>query len=263
MIRSENKLSIGSNYKLVITIIKKGMGTKVALSAKKAGADSETIILGRGTADKNVYLEILGIDYEPEKEIVFSVAKDENTDDVLKTITKESLLDKPGRGIAFVVEMGGLVYMNEKVNERVNENASKNLKESPSGSVSENIIGASYAGKEGNIEFNLIVTIVNKGKAWSVVEASKKAGAEGGTIMGGRGTGIHENLKILGIPIEPEKEIVLTLVPDNITEKVLDSITKDAELNKTGKGIAFILNVEKAVGICHALNKNLSGNKDR
>jgi len=103
-------------------------------------------------------------------------------------------------------------------------------------------------------EFDLVVTIVNKGDSWDVVEASKKAGAEGGTIISGRGTGIHENLKILGIPIEPEKEIVLTLVPRNITEKVTNSIKNVTELDKPGRGIAFVLEVEKVVGISHLLN---------
>jgi len=73
--------------------------------------------------------------------------------------------------------------------------------------------------KNAELVFELIVVIVNKGEAFDVVEASKSMGAEGGTIILGRGTGIHENLKILGVPIEPEKEIVLILVPRGITEK--------------------------------------------
>ncbi|ADL07377.1 P-II family nitrogen regulator [Thermosediminibacter oceani] len=106
-----------------------------------------------------------------------------------------------------------------------------------------------------NIKFDLIVTIVNKGFAEEVVEAAKKAGAEGGTIIDGRGTGIHENAKLFGIPIEPEKEIVLTLIDRTKTEKVLEAISNAAELDKPGKGIAFVLEVEKTVGIYHLINK--------
>lgn len=104
------------------------------------------------------------------------------------------------------------------------------------------------------IKYDLIVTIINKGFAEEVVEASKKAGAQGGTIMRGRGTGIHETAKIFGIPIEPEKEIVLTLIDRTKTEQVMASITEALELEKPGKGIAFILDVGKTVGICHAPN---------
>ena len=70
----------------------------------------------------------------------------------------------------------------------------------------------------------LIVTIIKKGYAEQVIEASRKAGAEGATIMFGRGTGIHEQKKLLGIPIEPEKEIIFTVVPAEISEKVLAAI---------------------------------------
>ncbi len=108
------------------------------------------------------------------------------------------------------------------------------------------------------IKYDLIITIVNKGKSEKVVEASRRAGAEGGTILFGRGTGIHEKAKLFGITIEPEKEIILTLIDREITEKVVEAITEDVELNKPGKGIAFVLEVESIAGICHVLNKMVS-----
>jgi len=100
-------------------------------------------------------------------------------------------------------------------------------------------------------EHDLIVTIVEKGKAEDVIEFSKKGGAEGGTILGGRGAGIHDTTKILGILIEPEKEVVLTLIHKEKTEAVLDAIHKGMELDKPGHGIAFVVDVPKVVGITH------------
>lgn len=99
--------------------------------------------------------------------------------------------------------------------------------------------------------YELIITIVNKGFSEDVVDASRKAGATGGTVLHGRGTGIHETAKLFGIPIEPEKEIILTLIENDKTQAVLDSIYEAIELDKPGKGIAFVLGVEKAVGINH------------
>ena len=58
---------------------------------------------------------------------------------------------------------------------------------------------------------SLIVTIVRKGWGDTVLEASVKAGADGGTVLCGRGSGIHEKQTLLGIPIEPEKEIAVIL----------------------------------------------------
>ncbi len=104
--------------------------------------------------------------------------------------------------------------------------------------------------------YELIVTIVNKGGAEKAVEASKKAGAQGGTIVFARGTGNHEQVKLFGITIEPEKELVLTLVDRKKTAKVLDAIVEEVDLNQPGKGIAFVLNVEKVAGIISGISSS-------
>lgn len=98
-------------------------------------------------------------------------------------------------------------------------------------------------------DHKLIVTIVKKGNAEKVIEAAREKGARGGTILYGRGTGIHEQKKILGIPIEPEKEIILTLIHQDIAEEVLKAIVEAGNLNQPGKGIGFVLDVEAVVGV--------------
>lgn len=98
---------------------------------------------------------------------------------------------------------------------------------------------------------DLIVTIVKKGLSEKILDATKKAGAEGGTIIFGRGSGIHEKARLLGIPIEPEKEIIFTVVKKNITKDILDSIVNSIDLNKPGAGIAFVIELSKVLGICH------------
>lgn len=107
--------------------------------------------------------------------------------------------------------------------------------------------------KKEELEFQLIVSIVNKGHCGTVIDSSLEAGAEGGTIITGRGSGIHEKAKIFSFAIEPEKDIILTLVPSDRTEKVLDAIVKATKLNEPGNGIAFILDVEKTTGINHLI----------
>lgn len=112
---------------------------------------------------------------------------------------------------------------------------------------------------ESNVSYDLIVTIINKGFSEDVVEASKKAGAEGGTILFGRGTGIHEHAKLFNIIIEPEKELVLTLIDRKKTDDVLHAITAGLNLNKPGKGIAFVVEVERAIGITHLIKRMENG----
>jgi len=113
----------------------------------------------------------------------------------------------------------------------------------------ENLPSGEYAIYEN--AHDLIVVIVKKGLSEKVLDSAKKAGAEGGTIMYGRGTGIHEKAKLLGIPIEPEKEIVFIIIDKKKTKIVLDSILSYTNLNKPGAGIAFVIELSKVLGICH------------
>ncbi|MDI6697481.1 MAG: P-II family nitrogen regulator [Candidatus Saccharicenans sp.] len=104
-----------------------------------------------------------------------------------------------------------------------------------------------------NNTFDLIVTMVRLGYSEKIIKASREAGAEGGTILMGRGTGVHERKKLLGIPVEPEKEIILIVVPASLSQKVLEAIVTAGELDKPGAGIAFILELKQVAGICHLL----------
>ena len=99
--------------------------------------------------------------------------------------------------------------------------------------------------------FQLIVTIVSQGYASHIVEAAKAAGSRGGTILRGRGSGVHESGRFFGVAIEPEKELVLVLVPTSITQKVLDAVVEAGKLDKPGTGIAFVLDVPHVAGIAH------------
>jgi nitrogen regulatory protein P-II 1 len=94
-----------------------------------------------------------------------------------------------------------------------------------------------------NQSHKLLITIVKKAAAKKVVKASKEAGAEGGTILFGRGTGIHENRKFLGITVEPEKEVILTLVHNDRIDSVLSAVEKAGKLDQPGNGMGFLVDV--------------------
>lgn len=101
----------------------------------------------------------------------------------------------------------------------------------------------------------LIVSIVRKGWGDTVLETSMQAGAHGGTVLFGRGIGRNEQQRVFGIQIEPEKEVVLTVVPEDLADPVLRQIVLAAELTKPGHGLAFVLPLEKVAGIVHLVQE--------
>jgi nitrogen regulatory protein PII len=104
-------------------------------------------------------------------------------------------------------------------------------------------------------EFDLIMTIVNRGFADQVVDATRAAGAHGGTVFYARGTGIHEVEKFFAISIQPEKEVILTIVKHEDTQTIMHSIVQAAGLSTAGKGLAFALPISDVVGIVHSLEE--------
>ena len=104
-------------------------------------------------------------------------------------------------------------------------------------------------------EYDLIMTIVNRGFADQVVDAARAAGAHGGTVFYARGTGVHEVEKFFAIAIQPEKEVVLNLVKHEHTQEIMHSIVAAAGLKTEGKGLAFALPIADVVGIVHSLEE--------
>ena len=100
-----------------------------------------------------------------------------------------------------------------------------------------------------NKEYKLIVIVVKKGMAERVIKVAQKVGARGSTIINGRGSSVRETIKILGVPIEPEKEIILMVVEKEKIDNILNKIVNETELNNIGVGISFVLDVEQTVGI--------------
>jgi nitrogen regulatory protein PII len=207
---------------LVYIIVNFQLGSKILKIAKQHGITGGTIFLGKGTV-KNPLLEWLDI-YDIRKEIVLLVAEKTVAQRFLIDLNKEFNFDKPHHGIAFstsVINFKGC-------------QASAPIKAS--------------RGEKGRM-YNAIFTIVDKGKADDVIDAAKKAGSRGGTIINARGSGIHESQKIFSMDIEPEKEIVLVLVEESLTDPVVSSIREHLRIDEPGNGIIFVQNVNETYGL--------------
>lgn len=93
--------------------------------------------------------------------------------------------------------------------------------------------------------FQLLVCIVNAGFSQNVMEAARAAGARGGSIIRGRGSANPEAEEFFNISIQPDKEVILILVTDEIKDAVMTAVFKNSGLSTDGQGIAFSLPVER------------------
>ena len=99
------------------------------------------------------------------------------------------------------------------------------------------------------MNFKLIVAMIKTNETDQIVTAAKAAGGTGATIIPARGTGIHEAKTFFGLTLEAQTDVVLFLLEASLVPPVLDSIYKAGRLKEAGTGIAFVIDVEDAVGL--------------
>ncbi|WP_409227256.1 P-II family nitrogen regulator [Gudongella sp. SC589] len=208
---------------LITVIVNFGMASKIMKHAKKHGVTGGTVLLGTGTI-KNQLLEFLGIN-EARKEIVL-MASDSNTSKAaLEELDRRFNFRKPNHGIAFSTSIRGIFGTKAM---KCNDNVER---------------GEEVA------EYNLVISIVDKGKGEMVVDAANKAGSRGATIINGRGSGIHETSKVFGMEIEPEKEVVLIISQRDLTDGIVSSISTDMKIDEPGNGIIFVQDIDSTYGL--------------
>jgi nitrogen regulatory protein PII len=212
-----------TNIYIYIAIVNHGQDVKIVKLAHDAGIDGATIMHGIGTIQHGL-LCFLGLS-EIRRDIVFMIAERSVGLQAMNLIQYELHMEKPNHGIMFEMPIASVLGANKYEEEK------------------------SIQKEVNRMEHQAIFIIVDKGNAEQVIDYACQAGARGGTIINARGAGIHETQKIFNIPIEPEKEIVLIIAEKETVPAITDTISKELSINDPGKGIIFVMDVSKAIGL--------------
>jgi len=98
------------------------------------------------------------------------------------------------------------------------------------------------------VNHKLILVISNKGYTHEIMEVAKENGARGGTVLHAKGTADAESAKFLGIKIQPEKEIILIVVPNGLTEGIMKSISEKLGAHTKVRALTVALPVTNLTG---------------
>ena len=95
--------------------------------------------------------------------------------------------------------------------------------------------------------FELVWVIVNFGKGSKIMQAAKKSGITGGTILLAKGTANNSMAEFLGLS-EIRKEIIMMGANKKTARSVLEALDTKFNFDKPNHGIAFITAVSEMIG---------------
>ena len=213
------------NY--LISVVNPGAMDRVCEIAAALDLPQTVTLLGHGTAVQSM-LDLLGIE-STEKRVIMTVANPEKTRKFIKEMRRQVYIGIPGHGIIMAVpikSVGGgktLAYLN-------------NGEQQP----------ARYT-PELSDRYELIVIVANEGRTDQVMNAARAAGATGGTVRHGTGTG-SQNKKFYNVSIAAEKEVILMVAPSDRKAAIMQSVLHHAGPDSDAGAVLFSLPVSEVAG---------------
>lgn len=219
-----------SSVYLAVTITDRNRLADFIRVYKENNALVNYITLGHGTA-QNELLDTLGLDSN-ERAVCFSVVTPASWDNVKKTFERKMRIDVPGTGIVFLLPFSSVAGKRE---------LSFFVGDQPF------IKGDEQTLKD--TEHELIIAICEQGHNEAVMNAARKAGAGGGTVIHAKGTGMHQAEKFLGISLAAEKDIIFIVTLTSRKNAIMRAIMEEAGLSTRAKAICFSVPVTDTAGL--------------
>lgn len=103
------------------------------------------------------------------------------------------------------------------------------------------------------MHFKLIIALVEDTVTDKVMNAARKTGATGATVINNaRGEGLKTSKTFFGLSLETQRDMVLFLVEEHLSRKILETVCRVGCFDeRPGTGIAFQIDVEDALGVEH------------
>lgn len=105
------------------------------------------------------------------------------------------------------------------------------------------------------MHFKLIIAFVNNDRTDRILDAARKKGATGSTVISqARGEGLEHEKTFFGLNVETPRDVLLLLVEQHLSRVILETVAAAGKFeSNSSEGIAFQIDVEDAVGVMHQI----------
>ena len=222
---SENRpqMTVQSAVEVVAAVVDVEQGEKVLRIYREEQAPVDFVCMAHGTA-RTEMLDLLGIG-ETAKAIVMCMVSRQTGVRLLKRLGRELEMRYPGRGIAFAIPITGIGLRWHKL-----------------------LTAADEEQKEVS-RMHVVAVVMERGYTNVAMDAARKAGARGGTVISARGIAENEVKRFFGIEIQAEKEIVFLVVRSDEKQQVMTALMQAVGMKTRSHGIVLSMPLSAAIGL--------------
>ena len=217
------QMTAHSAVELVVSVVDVSKGEKVLHVYRDSYALIDFVCMAHGTA-RTEMLDLL---------IVMCLMNREGARALLDRLGRELEMRYPGRGIAFSIPITGIGVRWHKLltqTEPEEEGHSVNKPEKAGG-------------------LDVVAVVMDRGYTNLAMDAARKAGARGGTVIAARGIAEDEVKRFFGIEIQAEREIVFLVVKSEERQAVMTALMKAVGMKTRSHGLVLSLPVSSAIGL--------------
>ena len=216
--------------KYLIAITKREFAQDYLDFFKRHGVKNVLSNFCNGTASEGM-LDLMGLE-KTEKVMFKTLVNVEKVPTIMKGLLSEMDISSAGNGLAVFIPLdsiGGKNSLNYFVDDYVSNKEGVNMNSNDSKIV-------------------MIISIIDKGNTETLMKAARDAGANGGTVVRGKGTGA-DLAKFFGVSISEEKELVYILARRENRDAIMKAIMEKVGSNTSAHGVTFSIPVDCVVGL--------------
>lgn len=218
--------------KLLISIVNSGDDRRISELMNDVSIALSVSCMGTGTA-RSAVLSYLGIG-TAEKKVMISLIPECDEEIILQEIHEKMAIYLVGNGISFTIPISA-----------VSEIVANGI---VSASVNKSLDGRKHM-NDTERKYDLVVCIVSTGYVDDAMEAARRAGAAGGTVLRSRSLDNAKPEHFIGITLQEESEILLILVKRDAKLAIMNALKQSVGLKTNARGLILSLPVDRAVGI--------------
>lgn len=232
MMEHTPQMTAQSGLAFAVAVVDVGKGEKILSLFREEHALLDYVCMAHGTA-RTEMLDLLGIG-ETAKAIVMCMVSRQTGVRLIKRLGRELEMRYPGRGIAFTIPITGIGLRWHKLLTAADEEQKE--------------VSRMHETEKNN-GFDVVAVVMERGYTNVAMDAARKAGARGGTVISARGIAENEVKRFFGIEIQAEKEIVFLVVRSNEKQQVMTALMQAVGMKTRSHGIVLSMPLSAAIGL--------------